>query len=80
MVLFAAQRGDDRAKINIGAMYYNGQGVPKDLVLARMWYNLAAAHDDPDALQKRASIAQLMSARQIARAQQMASDGQNHFP
>ena len=78
--LFAAQRGDDRAKINIGAMYYNGKGVPKDLVLAHMWYNLAAAHGDSDAIQKRASIAQLMSVRQIARAQQMASDRQNHFP
>lgn len=78
--LFAAQRGDDRAKINIGTMYYNGQSVPKDLVRAHMWYNLAAANGDPDAIQKRASVARLMSARQIARAQQMASDRQNHFP
>jgi TPR repeat protein len=78
--LFAAQRGDDRAKINLGTMWFNGQGVPRDLVRAHMWYNLAAAHGDPDAIQERASVAHLMSASQIARAQQMASDRQDTFP
>jgi TPR repeat protein len=78
--LFAAQRGDDRAKINLGTMWFNGQGVPRDLVRAHMWYNLAAAHGDPDAIQERASVARLMSASQIARAQQMASDRQDAFP
>jgi TPR repeat protein len=78
--LFAAQRGDDRAKNNIGTMYLNGQGVPRDLVRAHMWYNLAAAHGDPDALKNRKSVADLMTAHQVARAQQMASERQMYIP
>jgi TPR repeat protein len=78
--LLAAQRGDDRAKNNIGTMYFNGQGVPRDLVRSHMWYNLAAAHGDPDAIQNRASVARLMTLKQMARAQEMASDRQMYIP
>jgi TPR repeat protein len=78
--LLAAQRGDDRAKNNIGTMYFNGQGVPRDLVRSHMWYNLAAAHGDPDAIQNRASVARLMTLKQMARVQEMASDRQMYIP
>jgi uncharacterized protein len=78
--LFAAQRGDERAKNNLGTMYFNGQGVSRDLVRAHMWYNLAAAQGDAEAIQNRASVAQLMTAKQIARAQKMASERQMYVP
>ena len=78
--LLAAQRGDDRAKNNLGTMYFNGQGVPRDLVRAHMWYNLAAARGDPEAIQNRAFIARLMTAKQIAKAQEMASARQMFVP
>jgi TPR repeat protein len=78
--LFAAQRGDDRAKNNLGTMYFNGQGVSRDLVRAHMWYNLAAAQGDAEAIQNRASVAHLMTAKQIARAQKMASERQMYVP
>ena len=71
--LFAAQRGDDRAKNNLGTMYFNGDLVP-------MWYNLAAAQGDAEAIQNRASVAHLMTAKQIARAQKMASERQMYVP
>jgi uncharacterized protein len=46
-------------------MYLNGQGVPRDLVRAYMWYNLAAAHGDPEAIAKRDSVAHRVTANQI---------------
>jgi TPR repeat protein len=49
--LFAAQRGDDRAKNNLGTMYFNGRGVSRDLVRAHMWYNFAAAQGDAESIQ-----------------------------
>jgi TPR repeat protein len=78
--LLAAQRGDDRAKINLGTMYFNGQGVPRDMVRAHMWYNLAASSGDPEAIENRAFVARLMTAKQIAKAQEMASDRQMLIP
>jgi TPR repeat protein len=78
--VFAAQRGDNLAKCNLGTMYFNGQGVPRDLVRAHMWYNLAAAHGDPEAIKNRDSVAHLMTAKQITRAQEMASARQMYVP
>jgi uncharacterized protein len=78
--VFAAQRGDTLAKCNLGTMYFNGQGVPRDLVRAHMWYNLAAAHGDPEAIRKRDSVAHLMTANQITRAQGMATERQTYVP
>ena len=31
---------------NLGFMYANGEGVPKDNVLAYMWWNIAGANGD----------------------------------
>lgn len=46
----AASAGHRRAQINIGLLYFRGQGVPRDLVQARAWLEKAAADDDPYAL------------------------------
>ncbi len=78
--IFAAQRGDDIAKYNLGTMYFNGQGVARDLVRAHMWYNLSAVHGDPEAIKSRDSVAHLMTANEIARAQEMASERQVYVP
>ena len=43
----AAAEGDVRAQFNIGSMYENGRGVPRDYTEALKWYHLAAAQDDP---------------------------------
>ena len=37
-----AQQGDASAQNALGAMYYNGQGVPQDYKEAVKWYRLAA--------------------------------------
>ena len=38
----AAEQGDKNGQLNLGAMYYNGKGVPKDHVQAARWYRRAA--------------------------------------
>ncbi len=44
MVGMAADQGFAPAQASLGLMYYDGQGVPKDYVLAYMWINLAPSN------------------------------------
>ena len=46
----AASGGHRRAALNLGILYFRGQGVKHDLVQARAWLEKAAADDDPYAL------------------------------
>jgi len=46
----AAAAGHHRAQINLGTLYFRGQGTPRDLVRARAWLEKAAAQEDPYAL------------------------------
>jgi len=46
----AAALGNQRAQVNVGILYYRGQGTQRDLVLARSWLEKAAAGNDPYAL------------------------------
>ena len=39
----AAEQGDARAQTRLGFMYYNGIGLPDDIIPAHVWWNLAAA-------------------------------------
>lgn len=39
----AAEQGFANAQTNLGTMYYNGEGVPKDLVQAHAWWNIAGS-------------------------------------
>ncbi len=38
-----AQQGDIQAQIDLGMMYADGRGVPKDYDQAHKWFSLAAA-------------------------------------
>jgi TPR repeat protein len=46
----AAALGNQRAQINVGILYFRGQGTARDLVQARSWLEKAAARNDPYAL------------------------------
>jgi len=39
----AAEQGLAGAQLNLGAMYYEGQGIPQDYIEAHKWHNFAAA-------------------------------------
>ena len=44
-----AEQGNAAAQYNLGAMYENGQGVPRDNAEAEKWYRLAAGQGLADA-------------------------------
>src|SRR5262249_17115377 len=46
----AAEAGDDNAEYNIGLMYEQGEGVPKDARQALEWYRKAVAHGSAQAM------------------------------
>ena len=70
----AADQGHTGAQFNLSTMYSNGRGVPQDYIAAHMWANLAGARGDEEARDLRDSLAEVMSAEQIAAAQRAASE------
>ena len=50
-------------------MYYNSQGVPKDLVLAYMLFNLSATSGNEDGSKNRERITKEMTPRQLEEGQ-----------
>jgi uncharacterized protein len=45
-----ANDGDAAAQFRLGSLYYHGQGVPEDEVMAVFWWKKSAAHGNPDAM------------------------------
>ena len=44
----AAEQGDVEAQNSLGQLYYNGDGVPQDLVQAHLWFSLVMMQKDTD--------------------------------
>ncbi len=65
----SAHQGDDKAQAQIGYMYYQGQGVPQNLVEAYAWLNLAAKSGSEQALMQREIVANKMTDIQVTKAQ-----------
>ena len=53
-------------------MYAKGEGVARDYVQAHMWFALAAAQNNPEAVRNRGLIATRMTPEQIAKAEELA--------
>ena len=74
---FLADLGYAGAQFNLGATYYNGEGVPQDYVEAHKWRHLAAsrasAEDRERYAEARDAVAKLMTPAQIAEAQKRAT-------
>jgi TPR repeat protein len=70
----AAEQGIAEAQYNLGSMYGNGQGVAQDYKSAHMWYNIAAANGNSNAVKNRDLIAKEMTPSQIEKAQDMARE------
>jgi len=68
-----AEQGHAQAQVNLGILYSQGRGVPKDSVQAYRWYTLAASQGDDlaekftDHLEKSMTLAQLAEAQRLAR-------------
>ena len=68
-----ADQGDAKAQYRLG-VFYNGEGVPKDYVLAYMWVNLSLAEDNNikakesiDNLEKEMTPEQIEEAQKLSR-------------
>jgi hypothetical protein len=57
---------------HLGLRYCTGHEVPRDLVEAHKWFNLAAMGGDPRAREYRGEISREMSPAEIAEAQRQA--------
>jgi clan AA aspartic protease (TIGR02281 family) len=83
----AADQGLDCAQYYLGAAYWGGQGVPRDLVQAYKWFDLALSRYPPSneairqwAVMFRDDITGSMSPSQIAEAQKLASEWRPQSP
>jgi TPR repeat protein len=66
------------SQLSLGALYFKGNGVPKDYVQAYMWSDLAASADEnlhDMAVENRDAAAAQMTPDQIARAQKLVREG-----
>ena len=68
-----AEQGHAQAQVNLGILYSQGRGVPKDSVQAYAWYTLAAGQGDDlagkfkDHLEKSMTLDELAVAQRKAR-------------
>jgi len=69
-----AEQGNAQAQFNLGMMYYKGEGVPQDKVMAHMYINIAAAKGGKEAVHNRDIISKNMSLSQIEKAQDLARE------
>jgi len=70
----AAGQGNALAQLQLGNLYKDGRGVREDYVQAHMWFTLAALQGLKEASTLRDALAQRMTRRQIAEAQQLARE------
>jgi TPR repeat protein len=61
-----------QAQYNLGMTYVTGQGSFKDNVYAHMWWSIAAASGDKDAVKNRDIMAKRMTAADISESQGLA--------
>ena len=72
LLLPLAEQGNAKAQSKLGDMYFQGKGVHQDYVLAHMWFNLAAASGDKDAIKGRTKVQKRMVPSIVVKAQEMA--------
>ncbi len=72
--LLLAEQGHAQAQVNLGIIYSQGRGVPKDAVQAYRWYTLAASQGDDLAEKFKNFLAKSMTLDQLAEAQRLARE------
>ena len=69
-----AEHGEVDAQFMMGFLYARGEGVPRDLVQAYLWFSLAARQGDSFAAEALVRLAQQMTDDRIATAKALARD------
>ena len=70
----AAEQRDAQAQFYLGVMYHRGAGVSQDNLYAHMWFDISASLGNENASETKAIIAKRMSATDISKAQELASE------
>jgi len=70
----AAEQGNTDGQNMLGFSYKLGAGVPRDYVMAHMWFNLSSAQGRKSAAKSRDALTKLMTPDQIAEAQRLARE------
>lgn len=68
-----ALEGDHVAQFNVGVMYYRGQGVPKNVVEAYSWIDLATEGGDVEMVRAQSYLILELTTNQIRQGQRLAS-------
>ena len=68
----AAEQGNAQAQFQLGYMYFTGNGVNKDAVIAHMWINISGANGHTVSSDGRSMAEERMTREQIAEAQALA--------
>ena len=63
-----------QSQYSLGAMYYQGQGVNQDIVIAYMWFYVAAENGNPRSKGNINVLAKEMKPKQIAKAEKLARE------
>jgi uncharacterized protein len=66
----AAEQGNTEAQVCLGTMYYKGEGI-KNYSYSYAWNNLAASQGYKEAIKKRDKVAELLSPKQLTKAQEI---------
>ena len=72
--LSLAEQGNTSAQDNLGVMYENGQGTPKDYSRAHMWWSIAASQGDKIAKKYKLKIEKKLSPTDLSLAQRLARE------
>src|SRR4051794_28146172 len=67
-----AEQGNAKAQTVLGVMFRKGEGVPKNLSRAYMWFSLARKHGQVGAKAGARELSKSMTREEIAQAQAMA--------
>ena len=76
----AAVLGLPFAQNDLGRLYETGRGVPRDPIVAHMWYLIAARNGDEVLRQNRDQSARHLSTDELAQAEALANGLQRHLP
>ncbi len=69
-----AKRNHMPAQYNLGLMYKNGVGVPRDYGFAYMWLNIAALNGDESSAKERNGLEKEMTKTDVAKAQRLSQE------
>lgn len=74
MLRNAAERGDEEAQLLLGALFADGRIVPKDLVQAHVFFDLAAAQGNEEANDLKPVLERQMTPREVVTSRRLARE------